>query len=219
MNVAGEAFTDNPTTIQYGTCGKPGLQIQMSQRFLTEAAGTTSTERSKDLLRQWVHYRYGVFAEHGFAGDKMYPLYRSPPGVQESGRERVTSCAASLQGLAHLRTVNRTRSGTICSLDTDKLTGLPTKNDCIPYPDPTANNDLVSSLMSQILPTVGELCDKRNHDADAPNKQNALCGERSIGEVISTHYDFKNNNRYVLTLLALSILPPSMLSTEMCLLL
>ena len=192
INCSGEAFNDNPHTIQYGACGEPGLQIQLSQQFLTDgAAGSSHTQRAKAILRQWTHYRYGVFAEHGFHNDPLYPLFRGPPGSQASGDERVTSCAATSSGLTALHAVNKTRQGEVCSLGTDQ-SGSPRDAVCIPYVDESHNTDIISSLMSHALNNVEYFCDEKTHDVDAPNKQNALCNETSIWEVIFRHSDFAN---------------------------
>ncbi|KAI1286907.1 Calcium-activated chloride channel regulator 1 [Halotydeus destructor] len=190
----GEAFTDNPFTIQYGGCGVPGLQMQLSQRFLTDSTGPSGQERAKAIVRQWTHYRYGTFSENGYPGDQLYPMYTSPPGATQSGHERITSCAASHNGPQTLRTVNTTRDGAICNLETDPSTGLPrpTSPDkaCIPRADYNGNDGIVSSLMSHNLPSVKFFCDSKWHDPDAPNKQNALCSEASVWEVIFSHSDF-----------------------------
>lgn len=187
-------------TIQLGGCGKAGLQIQLSTKFMTDAS-LTIEERSKILLSNWVKYRYGVFDEHGFIGDPMYPLYWKTPGAPEEQLERVTSCAAHSPDsppVASIRTVNQTSSGAPCTLKTNPLTGLPERSDrhgeCIALPDTSSNGDIVTSLLSHpALPRVKYFCTEQSHNDKAPNKQNILCEGQSISQVINRHPDFQQH--------------------------
>lgn len=99
-----------------------------------------------------------------------------------AGAEHMTSCSSSASGdRAALLAVNKTRAGSICSLDTDQTSGLPLRDaNCIPRIEDVGNEDIASSLMSYALGNTEFYCDQKTHDTDAPNKQNALCGEKSI---------------------------------------
>ena len=179
-------------TIQYAGCSQSGLQVQLPSEFITNRSISVD-ERSRVLLSHWAKYRYGVFDEHGFLGDKLYPLYWNTPGA-ESEQEKVTSCAATAAGqnLQTIRSVNRTSNSAICSLNVNPATGHPDdSSDCIPFSDREGNDDVVSSLLSHpSLPNSRFFCNKSTHNTLAPNKQNNLCQGASVGQVISRHADF-----------------------------
>lgn len=209
MTTSADSLFDNPLTIQFAGCGKAGLQIQLPVKFIKSFGFSNDTvspeERSRVLLSNWAKYRYGVFDEHGFLSDKMYPLFWNTPGADEdASQEKVTSCAATATGqlLQTIRTQNRTSSGQICSLRVNAVTGQPeersTGDDCIPFLDRDLNQDIVSSLLSHpSLPNNKFFCNKGTHNAAAPNKQNNLCEGASIGEVISRHSDFIDVRYYL----------------------
>ena len=188
-------------TIQLAGCGKPGLQIQLSTKFMTDPS-LGMEERSKILLSNWAKYRYGVFDEHGFIGDAMYPLnWKTPGSPSEAGEfEKVTSCAATSRDggkVESIRTVNQTSSGDVCTLKSNLATGLPDeRNECIPFADTTANVNVVSSLLSH--PTLARnqyFCNENNHNDKAPNKQNVVCEGLSISQVVNRHPDFVNTQQ------------------------
>lgn len=186
------ALFDNPLTIQFAGCGKPGLQVQLSAKFITNStADEDREERSRVLLSNWAKYRYGVFDEHGFPADKLYPLFWDTPGA-DVPLEKVTSCAATASGqnLETIWTENRTLGNYKCSLRVNEATGHP-DNDCIPVVDRHMNDEVVSSLLSHpVLRNNKFFCNKSNHNSKAPNKHNNLCEGSSVAEVISRHSDF-----------------------------
>ena len=164
----------------------------------TSDAVSLSMQGARLLLNQWVKYRYGVFDEKGFKNDPMYPLYWMTPG-DGPGTEKITSCAATAKREIRdtIRTLNRTATGDICSLQINHETGHPVDSKCIPQPDLGSNNDIISSLLSHpSLPNNEKFCDQNSHNNKQPNKQNNLCEGSSVWEVMNRHQDFKNN-RYV----------------------
>ena len=173
----------------------------MSSKFIANQT-LSLEERSKILLSNWAKYRYGVFDEHGFPGDKLYPLFWNTPGaaVMTADQEKVTSCAATASGqiLETIETENRTSSGMLCSLRVNPSTGRPDdSSDCIPFANRNLNNDVVSSLLSHpSLSNNKYFCNSNTHNSKAPNKQNNLCEGLSTGEVISRHSDIIDS-RYV----------------------
>lgn len=56
-------------TKQYGQCGENGDNIFINIKSLQEQ----SINFGKELVRNWAKYRYGVFDEHGFQNDVIYP--------------------------------------------------------------------------------------------------------------------------------------------------
>ncbi|RWS30887.1 calcium-activated chloride channel regulator 1-like protein [Leptotrombidium deliense] len=197
-----KVFNNVPTTIQFAGCGKPGLRIDLSQAFLlhtdnTDNFGETtlSTRRkARSLLRQWMHYRYGVFDEHGFVGDAIYPSHYAIPGTTEI---KITSCVSrgdtpAVQPLI----INLDNNNNSCKLKVNELTGFPdhtTHNDCMPMIDFNANEDLVTSFMYEPrLESVTRFCNRKTHNSEAPNKQNLLCEGKSVWEVLEKHSDLRN---------------------------
>jgi len=174
------------------------MQVQLSTKFMTEPS-LSLKDRSKILINNWAKYRYGVFDEHGFLGDRLYPLYWSTPGVHEEDNSmgfhgvKITSCVATDTGRREdtIRSRNETSSGAPCSLRTNPSTGFPQDNDCIPFPLEEGNGQVISSLMSH--PTLSKnryFCDASTHNPRAPNKHNNLCQGLSVSEVINRHPDF-----------------------------
>ncbi|XP_050535825.1 calcium-activated chloride channel regulator 1-like [Daktulosphaira vitifoliae] len=118
-------------------------------------------ELGKDIAKQWAKYRYGVFDEVGYAGDSVYPAcYFSE-----------TSEGVEING---------------CS---DKPISKPRSCDLINITN-SVHPEAKTSLMFSTTQQVTKFCDASSHDRYAPTKQNALCGRRSIMEVINTHQDF-----------------------------
>lgn len=196
-----QAFLDNPMTIQFEGCERQGLQVELSTKFMTDPSLQTR-DRSKILLKNWAKYRYGVFDEHGFVGDRLYPLYWTSPGEDHhanhhlsSASHRITSCGATGRStkLHSIRTMNFTSSGVPCNLRTNPKTGFPDDSalDCIPFASTDSNYEVISSLMSH--PTLKNnryFCDSSTHNNRAPNKHNNLCQGLSVSEVINRHPDF-----------------------------
>lgn len=185
-------------TIQLAGCGKPGLQIQLSTKFMTDPS-LRLEEKSKILLANWVKYRYGVFDEHGFIGDSMYPLYWKTPGSPMEENEKVTSCAATDRHdrpLETIHTVNQTSNGELCNLRINQATGLPEdRNECIPFADLNSNINVVTSLLSHpTLPKNKYFCTETSHNGKAPTKQNILCEGLSISQVVNRHPDFHHSH-------------------------
>ncbi|CAL4205908.1 unnamed protein product [Meganyctiphanes norvegica] len=67
-------FGDDPWVQQSQGCGHQGDFIQMgSELLLRSAVNNSYTHAGKELLTRWIMFRWGVFAEHGYEGDSLYP--------------------------------------------------------------------------------------------------------------------------------------------------
>lgn len=187
-------------TIQFEGCGRQGLQVQLSEQFINDVK--SGSARSKILLKNWAKFRYGVFDEHGFNGDRLYPLFWSTPGEDEHHNHwktngfhsKITSCAASSH--ANHESIDFTAKDSKrqpCSLKMNPMTGLPDEfSSC--SPEVEGNEDIISSLMSH--PTLKNnrfFCNQSTHNPRSPNKHNNLCEGRSVSEVILNHPDFKRH--------------------------
>ena len=74
---------EHPFTHQSGGCGQPGDFISIPHTFIMHR--NITEEDAATFVHQWSKYRYGVFDEDGFSGDKLYPRYYVP--TLEDGEE------------------------------------------------------------------------------------------------------------------------------------
>ena len=80
--VAGDPlFGPRPVARQFGQCGEPGRRLELPQRALA-ANQSVDEAAGRAMLREWLKYRFGVFEEAGFEGDRIYPL-KFVEGLQE----------------------------------------------------------------------------------------------------------------------------------------
>ncbi|XP_035223917.1 calcium-activated chloride channel regulator 1-like isoform X7 [Stegodyphus dumicola] len=85
-NLPNSAYGNYPFTLQYGGCSVPGRYIFIQENFLT---AKEEFPKGKLFAREWLKFRYGVFDEHGFEADKMYPLYYKVAGEPDI---QITNC-------------------------------------------------------------------------------------------------------------------------------
>ena len=179
-------YGDFPTTVQTGDCGDQGDFIQVSDVFLT-----THVPDDKDPLGppgqlfvyEWSRLRYGVFPEHGYPGDPLYPMFYG--ALTEFGSEAKPNLCTNVEPEGHKHTKDSTSS----SCQTDPSTGLPAA-DC--YFTATGPAALRSSIMAiPGLEGVDQWSSPADNCDDLPNKQNVMCGGKSAGEVVKEHPDFR----------------------------
>ncbi|XP_043213965.1 calcium-activated chloride channel regulator 1-like [Amphibalanus amphitrite] len=183
------AYGDNPYTLQPGGCGEPGEYIHVTPdylRFINDTMKRRFGPAGKVVTHEWAHLRYGVFEEYGYPGDPAYPLFYY--SIQENGEPLLVPNFCSNTTLRGY-TYNQKTGGGDCTFDDS--TGLP-DSDCWFYP--YDDNDAVTSLMSfTYLNSVSHFCDgseEKHHHADAPNKHNVRCNQRSVWDVIADNDDF-----------------------------
>ncbi|CAL4115320.1 unnamed protein product [Meganyctiphanes norvegica] len=70
-------------------CGRPGDFIQLGDEMLRVTSNDSYAEAAKQLLKQWVKFRWGVFDEYGYKNDVLYPATYRDPG---SGVSRNNDC-------------------------------------------------------------------------------------------------------------------------------
>ncbi|CAG0920698.1 unnamed protein product [Notodromas monacha] len=167
-----------PHTMQNLGCGSPGLQIHFPAQFLLSSSDL-GCNGGKIFLAEFAKYRYGVFDEHGFEGDPIYPLAYA----NSNGQLSPTACANHPPDaeFSNLERCWWDMSSESCFWDL--VNGTET---------------IVTSVMSQpLLEQASKFCgssDDHPHNKEAPTKQNMFCGERSVWEVIEQHPDFTNSN-------------------------
>ena len=169
-----------PYTVQSKQCGEQGEKIIFPEHFFT-AWNTTSTrwgQPAKLLVKEWAKYRYGVFDEFGFSGDRFYPNYfKSGGSIYPTG------------------TTNAMLTGTWISKNGSSLCD-PTADQC--YFRPEGPNTQVTCSLNYVpfLPTVTGWCDKAHAKSEiGPGKHNVLCQGRSVPDVIFAHSDFKTRTQ------------------------
>ena len=74
-------FGSRPVARQFGQCGSRGRRLELPQRALA-ANQSVDAAAGRAMLREWLKYRFGVFEEAGFEGDRIYPL-KFVEGLQE----------------------------------------------------------------------------------------------------------------------------------------
>ncbi len=171
-------YGEGPHTQQSGGCGQPGDLISLPFHFVTQWNNTWETygNPAKLFVSQWSKFRYGIFDDHGYVGDAMYPHY-----FFSKGRPMPTG------------TSDRLLSGMWINMMTGQTGCDPSlEADCLFYPHERDLHGARCSLSNwHFLPNVTKFCDRDTAARPmAPTKQNFLCEGRSAREVIRGHTDF-----------------------------
>ena len=166
------------------------MTVQVSDRFLTEYVPSSTSvfgPPGQVFVYEWSRFRYGVFSEHGYPGDPLYPMFFYKQSWTANGP--VSEVKPNLCTNVEVEGSQQDMSGGPCL--TDQTTGLP-KQDC--YFTASGPSDLQSSIMAlPYLPGTDQWCDRteqRIHDDELPTKHNAMCGGLSVFEVVLQHPDF-----------------------------
>ncbi|XP_071492563.1 calcium-activated chloride channel regulator 1-like [Diadema antillarum] len=177
--------SDQPETEQPGQCGEPGMYMRLSPSYLTnpdfiDIYGSPG----QVIVHEWAHLRYGVFDEHAYADDSNdHEFYTNP----DTDKVEATRCAIGISG----RII--TFDGRDCNFEGSD--GLPDPSRCR-FDEDTATTDHGSLMYKAYLPRNVHFCDSSGveefqHNVFAPNRQNRLCMEKSVWEVIMEHKDFE----------------------------
>ncbi|OQR70189.1 calcium-activated chloride channel regulator 1-like [Tropilaelaps mercedesae] len=191
-------FGENPFAVQYAGCGVQGRHLVVPDTFLRsyaangEHAANWFDKYGKPhhvFLREWAVYRYGVFKEHGFPRDPVYPLYLPRSGSQDPNDIELNVCADR-----PVRPEFRNGNGMSCNATINLMNGLPLDHDCIPVY--SVQHDAVEASLMSGLPSATHFCGSpRPHDQTLPTKHNVMCNQRSTTEVIEQHPDFHQRPR------------------------
>ncbi|XP_077547790.1 calcium-activated chloride channel regulator 3A-1-like [Haemaphysalis longicornis] len=180
-----KTYGDAPFTQQLRPCGTSGDFIQLTPGFLAKTQNATKQGKSiipaYTFVHEWAHFRYGVFDEYGTPGDAKYPLLY----CTQKGNLVLNACSRRITVKVSLPDKK------YCPIENCKVPD----NCTVTIPKQKASVD--SSIMFMpYMENVNQFCDdqkgSRQHNPDAPNKQNILCKQRSTWEVISRHADFQN---------------------------
>ena len=192
-------YRQNPFTQQSRGCGQRGDYLSIPFQFLTNWNRTWEAfgDPSKVFVNEWSKLRYGIFDQHGYPNDPVYPSY-----FLMQGNQIVPSGTSNTPLIGSWKNSN----GTICSpTDIQKVQIRSTvgshENVCSFVPHSNSNSDITCSLgYVPFLPNVDKYCTKEedwilNGNGMAPTKHNGLCSGRSAMEVILNHNDLKRYNR------------------------
>jgi len=75
-------FGTQPWTLQNRGCGQKGLIINLPYSFLLKTTQNSSV-KGRILAREWTKYESGVFSEHGFEDDRLYPTSFSAGNISQ----------------------------------------------------------------------------------------------------------------------------------------
>ena len=164
----------------------------MSDKFLTDhllAADSVFGPPGQVFVYEWSKLRYGVFSEHGYPGDSLYPMFYHKQIWTADGTE--ITVKPNLCTNVEPEGSSQTVSGEECQ--TDPVSGLPA-TDCIF--SATLTDGLTSSVMAlPYLPGNIHWCDRTEehvHDDELPTKHNTFCAGENVFDVVRRHEDFQN---------------------------
>ena len=180
-------YGSQPYTEQSRPCGQPGDRIRLSESFFTDWNSTRATwggRPGKLLAREWAKLRYGVFDEHGFADDPLYPAYH------QVGDLVLPTATTNAMVRGNWVYANGSRA---CDPTEEMATAAGgVRSACFFRPE--GPNEQVSCSLGYLpeLASVRSWCEPAQLVSQplSPTKHNVLCGGRSVLQVIRGHPDF-----------------------------
>jgi len=153
-------YGPSPFTQQSRGCGEPGDRIYLPKSFLTSRKNNAS-DAADNFVEQWQRYRYGVFDDKGYPGDKLYPGQ-----IDEKEAQAIVGASGS-------RMKDMRECGPVgdLTLTPDSDTSLTASRHQAPTENTNCN---LTSSPSPIRPT----------------KQTVLCDGQTKEQVIAAHPDF-----------------------------
>jgi len=191
-------YGDSPFTLQTGECGDQGDYIQVSTNFITQQIPDDNSvfgPPGQSFLYEWSKFRYGVFEEHGYPGDPLFPMFYKRTIYTADGEK--TEVKPNFCTNEAVEGTMERMSGESCSFDS--LTLMP-EDDC--FFAVNGPSTLKSSVMGvPYFPGNDQWCDiteERQHHSEIPTKHNTMCDGLSVFEVVRKNPDFaefepKNN--------------------------
>ncbi|KAK7086992.1 hypothetical protein SK128_026654 [Halocaridina rubra] len=174
-----------PMTIPGGGCGIPGANMEVPLDYVTEqVVQAMYGETGRVMAAEWLKYRYGVYEEHGYPGDSLYPhAYLDV----SSNQTRPTGCTNHevLEGTW------KNSNGQPCDVTTEDG-GL--DPGCRFTIDDTTSDYSIMYITHTSIPGVTHVCDAATHDPAIPTRHNILCNGKSIWDIIMQHADFADGN-------------------------
>ena len=139
------------------------------------------------FLYEWSKFRYGVFEEHGYPGDPLYPMFYSKQIFTAQGSRNVVkpNLCTNVEPSGTMESVNNGE----CDINSEN--GMPS-DDCIFVVN--GPSSLESSVMAvPYLDGNDQWCDiteERLHNSEITTKHNTMCEGLSVFEVVRQSPDF-----------------------------
>lgn len=162
-------LADLPWARQFAGCGVQGAHVQLSHRFIQSISAANAFHNGRQVLREWIKYRYGVFDEIGFRADDQYPT-----SFLQDGLHLIDNDCATHSNTSEIVYERDDMSNTTVAVNV------------------TSTHRSTSILASL---DASDFCDAWSHNGALPTKQNVLCDERSVWQVMESHADFQPNRR------------------------
>ena len=220
-------YQQTPFTQQSRECGHRGDYISIPFQFLTNWNNTWSAfgDPSKFFVNEWSKLRYGIFDQHGYPNDPVYPNY-----FLTKNNRLVPTGTSNVPLKGSWKNINGTECNPFTMKNTRKSRVFEgPENFCHFVPNDISNGKVTCSLgYVPFLRNTEKYCTNEedwtlNDNAFAPTKHNGLCSGRSAMEVILNHSDFNRNVRSTVgngrrllptTINTRSIIPPNPVSVR-----
>ncbi|XP_077994547.1 calcium-activated chloride channel regulator 1-like [Glandiceps talaboti] len=180
---------NTPYVLRYTSCGGQGLFMHLTpEYFLDHSVTKVYGPEGQVIVHEWGHLRYGVYDEYPMPGKGVPEYYLSAT----TNQAEATRCSTAVTGTWD----------PICNVDAN---GQPTNvgegSGCYFDEDENTNGAYTGSLMyKQFLLGMMYYCDDaqtaeagNTHNTEAPTKQNVVCENKSVWEVMREGEDFANN--------------------------
>ena len=192
-------YRQTPFTQQSRGCGERGDYISIPFQFLTNWNNTWEAfgDPSKIFVNEWAKLRYGIFDQHGYPNDPVYPNY-----FTLENNQLVPTGTSNTALIGSWKNANGTdcNPSTIQNIKNTKLLNGH-ENFCYFVPSGQKNSKVTCSLgYVPFLANVEKFCTNEEdwilqRNSFAPTKHNGLCSGKSSMEVILDHSDFNRNRR------------------------
>lgn len=192
-------YGQTPFTQQSRGCGQRGDYISIPFQFLTNWNNTWEAfgDPSKIFVNEWAKLRYGIFDQHGYPNDPVYPNHF----VLDNNQLTPTG-TSNIPLVGSWKNVNGSNCNPALQQNNqaERLYDTP-ENFCHFVPSSDRNDRVTCSLgYVPFLNNVDKYCTKEedwvlNKNAFAPTKHNGLCSGKSAMEVILNHNDFNRHRR------------------------
>ncbi|XP_006813357.1 calcium-activated chloride channel regulator 1-like [Saccoglossus kowalevskii] len=172
---------DGPYVMKPTPCGEVGDYMHLTADYLMDSTIADSYGiYSHVIVHEWGHLRYGVYDEYP-GGNTGAPYFYS----SGSGDIEATRCSTAVTGVMKNK---------VTGADCVYINNYP-EDDCRFYD----SGSFTGSLMyRQYLSQLIHFCDNETfadtlesiHNVESPSKQNRLCEEKSVWEIMREHVDF-----------------------------
>ncbi|XP_021958389.1 calcium-activated chloride channel regulator 1 [Folsomia candida] len=163
-------------------CGLPGDYVELPFTFFQNTNANEFGPIWKTLMVLFARYRYGVWEEHGFIGDELFPYFSLN---EDSTTWEATGCNNEPLVGKFINVTDPDQKD--CEMAASPNSEM---NACRFIPDSVVNKATTSLMHFHFMNSVVDFCDENTHNKMADNKQNAFCNQKSIMQVIRESPDY-----------------------------